>query len=432
MKNEFGYIDDKPFKECNTDKQTFSTITSNDEGLEFKINGISKFGLFDFEKMPEAIYAVDNKLTAITALRVQITNSNFAAISSSIIKSDLYFIKQGILKENEPIAHFRMQTKIKELYYYNNSIRRIFLNDSIESKYKLKDNSLQYVKINGKKKKEEKLGEITTNNGNVIQIFLNKDFVYKHQYGSSEERIIKDNSHLVLKFKKGIIFDEVYEYVLLLDSVIYLMTFLKRRHKNLLIKDFKKNSYICRDMKIDIEDRKIKDRNFLICDRKNSKEIFMNLFRNIDIMNIESKNAIFPFLEFDINQSSLEIQFLEYYKALEYIRFKENEKKGKGKNPTFLIELLKENQDLKKHFFESQDEDEIEEEIRSLRNYYSHTGYYIDNMQLPIPTENPKRHKTIDTKWLYDVLKFVKISAYIEIYKLCGLSIDWNRIMYEI
>ena len=87
---------------------------------------------------------------------------------------------------------------------------------------------------------------------------------------------------------------------------------------------------------------------------------------------------------------------------------------------------------MKEHFFGSQDESEIEEEIRSLRNYYSHTGYYIDNLQLPIPTDHPKRYKTIDTKWLYDVLKFVKVSAYIEIYKLCGLSIDWNKIIYEI
>ena len=432
MKNEFGYIDDRPFKECNTDKQIFSTITIDDEGLEFKINGVSKFGLFDYEEMPEVIYAVDNKLTAITALRINITNSNFSAISSSIIKSDLYFIKQGFLKENEQINHFKMQNKIRELCYYNNSIRRIFFNDSIESKYKLKDNSLQYIKINGKKKKEEKIGELTTNNGNIIQIFLNKDFIYRHQYSGCEERIIKDNSHIVLKFKNGIVFDEAYKYVLLLDSVIYLMTFLKRRHKNLLIKDFKKNSYLCRDMKIDVEDRKVKDRNFLICDKKNSKEIFINLLSNIYIMNNESKNAIFPFLEFDAKQSSLEIQFLEYYKALEYIRFKENERKGKGKNPIFLIEILKENQALKEHFFGSQDESEIEEEIRSLRNYYSHTGYYIDNLQLPIPTDHPKRYKTIDTKWLYDVLKFVKVSAYIEIYKLCGLSIDWNKIIYEI
>ena len=103
MKNEFGYIDDKPFKECDTDKQIFSTITIDDEGLEFKVNGINKFSLFDIEKMPKAIYAVDNKLTAITALRMNITNSNLTAISSSILKSDLYFIKQGLLEEGEKI-----------------------------------------------------------------------------------------------------------------------------------------------------------------------------------------------------------------------------------------------------------------------------------------------------------------------------------------
>lgn len=410
MKNEFGYIDDRPFKECNTDKQIFSTITIDDEGLEFKINGVSKFGLFDYEEMPEVIYAVDNKLTAITALRINITNSNFSAISSSIIKSDLYFIKQGFLKENEQINHFKMQTKIRELCYYNNSIRRIFFNDSIESKYKLKDNSLQYIKINGKKKKEEKIGELTTNNGNIIQIFLNKDFIYRHQYSGCEERIIKDNSHIVLKFKNGIVFDEAYKYVLLLDSVIYLMTFLKRRHKNLLIRDFKKNSYLCRDMKIDVEDRKVKDRNFLICDKKNSKEIFINLLSNIYIMNNESKNAIFPFLEFDAKQSSLEIQFLEYYKALEYIRFKENERKGKGKNQDINVNEMGNYREIKKQL--KQKEQKLEKannQTKQIDNSSKDINTILDNLKPTLMNKNNMVISSEDVQKVKNYTKDVKI-----------------------
>ena len=238
MKNEFGYIDDKPFKECDTDKQIFSTITIDDEGLEFKVNGINKFSLFDIEKMPKAIYAVDNKLTAITALRMNITNSNLTAISSSILKSDLYFIKQGLLEEGEKIKHFTTQTKIREICYYNDSIRRIFINDSIESKYKLIGNSLKYIKISGKKTKNDKIGELIVDNGNVLEVFLSKGFIHNHQYSGNEQIVIKDNSHFILKFKKGILFDEAYKYILLLDSIIYLMTFLKRRHKRLIIKDF--------------------------------------------------------------------------------------------------------------------------------------------------------------------------------------------------
>ncbi len=429
MQNEFGYIDDKPFEECYTDKQIFSILSTNQEGIELKINDISKFPFLNEEKIPEAIYAVDSKLNAITALRIIATNYNLTAISSSILKSDLYFIKQGHLEEDKKIKHFTTQTKIREMDYYNESIRRIFKNNSIKSKYKLTGNSLKYIKISGRKTKNEKIGELKINNENSIEIFLSKDFIHNHNYSGSEEIVIKDNSHLILKLKKGILFDEVYKFVLLLDSVIFLMTFLKRRHKRTIIKDFMKNKYFCRDMKIDIENRKIKDRNFLICDRNDSKDTFMNVLQNMYNMNNDSKNALFPFLEFDTKQTSLEIKFLEYYKALEYIKYKENLKKGKGKNPNFLLEILKDNKSLKERFFETQNESEVEEEIRSLRNYYSHTGYYIENMQLPIPTDNPKRYKNIETKWLYDVFNFVRISAYIEIYKLCGLTVDWNSIM---
>lgn len=432
MENEFGYIDDKPFKECNKEKQIFSTITIDEDGLEFKINDISKFLIFDDEKTPETIYAVDNNLAAITALNVNVVNINFSSISTTTLKSDFYFKKQNLLEKNEKIEHFTTQTKIREICYYNDSIRHIFANDSINLEYKLKSNSLKFIKVTGKKVKKEKIGDLIITDNNIIEIFLSKDFSSSHKYINNEKIIIKDNSHFILKFKKGIIFENAYKYILLLDSIIYLMTFLKRRHKTIFIKDFRKNSYLCRDKKIDFEERKIKNRNFLICDKINSKETFMNLFNNMYSINEESKNALFPFLEFDAKQSILEVKFLEYYKTLEYIKLKENEKKGKGKNHTFLKEILKENLTLKEKFFGTQNEDEIEEEIRSLRNYYSHTGYYIDKMQLPIPNESPNRYKNIDSKWLYDVFDFLKVSTYVEIYKLCGLSIDWNDIIYNL
>ena len=62
---------------------------------------------------------------------------------------------------------------------------------------------------------------------------------------------------------------------------------------------------------------------------------------------------------------------------------------------------------MKEHFFKDQKEEEIEEEIRSLRNYYSHEGYYID--KLPIPTDNPKRYKEIDYQWIYKTYSIFRI-----------------------
>lgn len=52
------------------------------------------------------------------------------------------------------------------------------------------------------------------------------------------------------------------------------------------------------------------------------------------------------------------------------------------------------------------------EEIRALRNYYSHKGYYVH--KLPIPTDKPRRYKIIETDWLYNVLNFIKVASYME------------------
>lgn len=208
------------------------------------------------------------------------------------------------------------------------------------------------------------------------------------------------------------------------------MTLLKRRHKKIVVSDFKNNKYYCRDMKIEDFDNNIRDRNFLTCKRENSISAFIKVFKTLYSLAKKAKNALFPFLEFDIKQSSLEIKFLEYYKALEYLDFEKRKKLGKGKNRLFLKDILTSNKDLKENFFHSQDVKEIEEEIRTLRNYYSHEGYYIN--KLPIPTDKPKRYKDINKDWLYNVLDFIEIASFLEFYKLCNININWEDLRYNI
>ena len=83
---------------------------------------------------------------------------------------------------------------------------------------------------------------------------------------------------------------------------------------------------------------------------------------------------------------------------------------------------LKKYPKLKDYFFKGIDINTLESEIRSLRNYYSHDGFYVEN--LPIPTDNPKRFKKITVQWLYDVKRLIKIIAYNEIYDKAAITID--------
>lgn len=185
----------------------------------------------------------------------------------------------------------------------------------------------------------------------------------------------------------------------------------------------------CKDKKAQTDETKPKIKEFYLHDQSQIVQVFVNAFDNICRIEKDSKNALFPILNYDDNHHSLEISFLEHYKTLEYIKTEENKAKGKGKCTTFLLNILKDNQSLKNRFFGNQPEQEIEQEIRNLRNYYSHTGFYIDD-KLPIE-KNYKviRYKDIDNKWLFNVFEFVKIATYIGIYKKCGIDIKWNEII---
>lgn len=425
MDNEFGYIDSKPFRNCFPDKQVISIIKTDEDGIQFKVNDIEKYDSFNSDERPRELYAIDSSLKPITAFNIKLKRTNYAAISSSILYSDFYVWGYN---GDENISHFTEKTKISKIEYYHDELRNIFGNESYNSKYKInKKNLLEYVKVNAKKISKKKIGNIVTDT-NELFIYLNSNFNYNHNsYG---EISITDKSSIMITCKKSINLNEAYKIIKLIDSTIHLLILSKKRHKKTDIYDYKKNRYFLVDRKIIKNKASKKENIYLICKREDVFKNFISILSNLYKLEMNYKNAIFPFLEYDIDKTSLEISFLEFYKTLEYIESQKQKKNGKGKNPTFLKKLLKENKKLKNHFFENQSEDEIEEEIRSLRNYYSHEGYYFD--KLPIPTDNPKRYKDLDFQWLYNVSKYIKIVAYLECYKMCDIDVKIDDILYKL
>lgn len=204
---------------------------------------------------------------------------------------------------------------------------------------------------------------------------------------------------------------------------MYLLSGNISRHTKIILEDFTKNSYIYKDMKKNIESKGRRKFSNII-EEKELNMIFINLLRNMIQIYDKAKNAIFPFIEYDI-KPFFEIKFLEYYRALEYIKAKEKEKEklNKKKGKPFLLDILNKDEKLKDKFFGNQESTEIEKEIRGLRNYYTHTGYYIDNDQIPIPTKAPKRYKKVDDEWLDKVLEYIITVTEIELYNLCGINL---------
>lgn len=427
MDNEFGYIDNKPFKNCFLDDQIISIIKTDEDGIQFKINDIEKYDSFDYKERPRELYAIDSKLRPISAFNIKLKRTNYAAISSTILYSNFYLWGYNG-KEN--ISHFTKETKISKVEYYHDEIRNIFGNSSYSAKYKFnKNNLLEFVKIDAKKTNKKKIGNILINN-NEIYIYLNSNFEYLRSYNNCGDISIQDKSSIILTLKKSINLEEAYKLIKLIDSTIHLLILSKKRHRKINIYDYKQNKYFLIDRRTLKANLNKKDSTYLICKRDEIFKSFTNILGNLYKLEENSKNAIFPFLEYDIEKTSLEISFLEYYRALEYLEAQKQKMKGKGKNPTFLIKLLKEYKELKEHFFKEQEDKEIEEEVRSLRNYYSHEGYYVE--KLSIPTDNPRRYKEVDSQWIYNVSKFAKIVAYLELYKLCDIDVKSNDIMYQL
>lgn len=431
MDNEFVYISTKPFNRYNPNNQTQAIMSTNEDGIEIKVNADRKYNIFYLESNPiSKIYTVDSSFKPISIFNPYPISGTINAIPTTTLKSSLYFSMENRIKNIKQVQHFTSKTKITKISYFNDSIERVFGNDSFYADSKHEKDKFKKVDILAVKMPEEKLATINADD-NRIYIFLQHDFNYNHKYNISQEITISGNSSIVLKFAKPLTFTKAYKYVLLLDSVFYLMTLLTKRHKKILIHDNRNNIYNCRDSKIEKSNNKVNDRNFLICERTKSKDVFIKIFNTIYSLEKHSKNALFPFLEYDMQKYSLEISFLEYYRTLEFLDLTQRKKIGKGKNTLFLLDIIKNNEDLRKKLFGNQDTEEIEEEIRSLRNYYSHEGYYLD--KLPIKRKNKVvRYKYVSINWLRNVLEFVKISAYIEIYKLCGIDITYDKLKYNI
>ena len=247
MDNEFGYIDNKPFKNYFPDEQIISIINTDEDGIQFKINDIEKYDSFDYKESPRELYAIDSSLRPITAFNIKVKRTDYAVISSTILYSDFYVWGYN---ENENISHFTKKTKISKMEYYHDEIRNIFGNSSYSAKYKLNNKGLlKFIKIDAKKTNKKKIGNILINN-NEIYIYLNSNFEYIHSYNNHGEMSIKDKSSIILTFKKSIELEEVYKLIKLIDSTIHLLTLSTKRHKKTNIYDYKRNNYFLIDRRM--------------------------------------------------------------------------------------------------------------------------------------------------------------------------------------
>lgn len=425
MKNEFGYIYNKPFKECNDNEQKQIIMNLNDNKIEIKVNDVEMFNTFDYwgggiGKLIETkiFYGINSIFEPLTFLNASITNSNYRAIPHSTIASDMYIIGK---QATNPIKHFEETTKVRSINYYNEDLINIFGSSSVIIKRKTSE-----INVNAIKEKDRFMCKIKCNHYSMSVYLVNN---YKYS-GNAYGIKIEPFTYLNIKFSKSIDLEEVLQINSRIDSVIHLFILSQKRNKILDLFGTKNNKYTFYNLKYNNEDKK--KSTFYLGKNENSNSNFtklLELFMNVSNDNI---NSFFPFLDYDRSTRSQEILFLEYYKVLEYMNILSQKKKGKEKDNRFLLPLLKKYANVKNEYFQNDAEEVIEEEIRSLRNYYSHYGYYIK--QLPVPTDmkKTKYYKDINAQWLFNVKSLIKTISYLELYSLAGVDISEKDSMFHL
>lgn len=420
MNNDLGFIDKKPFKEIDDTKQDIIFLNSKDDYLEIKVNGVDKYDSFEMfkggpGKLTESklYYGINSKYYPITFFNANIKNTTYSSIISSTIISKMFAIGREAL---EPIKHITPNTKIKKFDYYNDKLIYYFSDNPISIKRK---GIREEITVNAKTTKPKMLFSLKYKEDNEIRVYLIHSF---KPNGNVHDFSIKANTYLQIVFKRSANIDDVLRISSRIDSTIHMCILNENKNYMLTLYDYTKRSYNFYNFKLK---KNISDKisTFNICKDKNkAAEIFKNLlslFINIDF---ENSNTYLPFINFNKEINYYEMEFLQYYKVLEIIDFEKQKMKDKGKDAWFFKKYLKKYEKLKNYFFKDMDIETLEKEVRSLRNYYSHDGFYIEN--LPVPTDKPIYFKKIEVQWIYDVKRLVKIIAYNEIYDKANIIID--------
>ncbi len=307
-----------------------------------------------------------------------------------------------------PPRHYESNMLIQEFKYYHPDLLMLASDNSISFKFDDKIN-LQEVSINGKHYVDEKYGQIVQGSSLCLTIEYINTFSFKNLNNNYQMRNI-NYIHGVLD--KPIALHELIKLCNTFDASVHICTNSKYKCNQIKFTTIDNNEYNY----IDLKNLKINEN----CEYKSSlniidkykNEVFTKVVNTFLKYSENGKNFLFPFLEYHRAPSAMEITYLEYFRSIEFLR-----KNIKGES---FKRILRHNKEIVDKYFPNYKIDELNEELRSLRNYYSHEGYYLND--LPIPTENPIRYVKIDYIYLTNCIELVKEIAVKEFYRVSEIE----------
>lgn len=417
----FGAI--KPFDLQTTDLFPVLIEEENDElfiksfdsqNLDSLYQDVDKNG-FTYGK---DLYCANSENKHITLFDTFPKNTNYSYRTSTQLLCKRYAIETSNTN-NE--CHLTKKTNIKSFRYYSDSIDELFVNNTIS------DNSSEFssiLKVEVAPKSVIPIGKIYINEYKTIAN-MSLEFGSRWEMHKKQNYEINAINYLSLSFNKSLKLNQIHSLAKKIDAAFYILTGNKNGFRFLSLKTHKGNEY-----DYYFKEQKQKNSFHFLALKDDCPSYLLKLLTYILNADDDIANAISPFINFNKSSALLDVSFSEYYRALEYMHKQEN---GNYSEKLILNFYIADYPKIKKYYYKNVTTKILEENLRNLRNYFVHYGYYIK--YLPIPTErikNPRRKVKINHAFLYKAQKFLKTLSYAKLLDVCGIDFDENDLIRTI
>lgn len=328
---------------------------------------------------------------------------NFAASASQELSTGCYFVGKGSTNGTTVGSNI----KITEITFHHPVISKCFRNSCLSTLRK--DDQIIFTLQT--KNIPRRQAEIKNHNIEKIELSTG----YECQYQVAKSVKIQTDNFLKLVFSRSISIVDLPNYIYEFNAFCNAYVPLGLKASRVFVHTNQGLDLEYVDTKI--IDNESNDNKCYYPVELDILEFFQLIYKKIDYKSTEKKNE-YILLDFK-KLPSLEDEFLFYFRYLNLHIGSILEKKGEKHG---IYEIAKYFVDNYGCVFQRQGialEENLSNEIKSLRNHYVHEGYYLPDNKFAVTGNSKKRlyDKEMDYCWLWDLVNALKLGAFLMFYK---------------
>lgn len=344
---------------------------------------------------------------------------NFMASASQELSARCYFAGKGGVNG----AEVNSNIKVSSVVFHHPVISECFRSSCLSALHK--DDQIIFTLLT----KNIPRRQVEIKNHNIEKIELSSGYECHHQPHKSVE--IKTENFIKLVFSQSVSIEDLPNYISEFNAFCnaYIPLGLKASRV-----------FVHTDQGLDLEyfnrkliDCEISDNRFYYPVNLDILDFLQVIYKKIDYKSLENKNE---YILIDFKElPSLEDEFLFYFRYLNFHIGKLLEAERQSTDVS-LYDIIKYFVDNYGYVFQKKGiviEENLINEIKSLRNHYVHEGYYLQNNKFEVSGGRRQRlyDKEMDYYWLWKLVDALKLGSFIMFYKdLLNVDINEEELSY--